>query len=116
VFAALATGFRRLGAIILEIAATHSAAFSASFGGPLAVFGKVAGPATVLRPVVHIEFLSHGVQTRIEAGHRLANVNLESWFQLERYNRGEKFHPLTFGNAASLRRPHLNHERADTDY
>jgi hypothetical protein len=116
VFAAFATSFRRLGPIVLEIAAAHSATFSAGFGGSLAVFGKVAGPATVLRPVVHIEFLSHGVQTRIEAGHRLANVNLESWFQLERYNRGEKFHPLTFGNAASLRRPHLNHERADTDY
>jgi hypothetical protein len=55
VFAALATSFRRLGPIIFEIAATHSAAFSASFGGPLAVFGKVAGPATVLRPVVHIQ-------------------------------------------------------------
>jgi hypothetical protein len=55
VFAAFATSFRRLGPIVLEIAAAHSAAFSASLGGPLAVFGKVAGPATVLRSVVHIQ-------------------------------------------------------------
>jgi hypothetical protein len=66
VFAAFATSFRRLGPIVLEIAAAHSAAFSASLGGPLAVFGKVAGPAPVLRPVVHIEFLSRGVQARID--------------------------------------------------
>jgi hypothetical protein len=101
VFAALATSFRRLGPIVLEIAATHSAAFSASFGGPLAVFGKVAGPATVLRPVVHIQSSLVGSDPH-RPGHRQANVNVESWFQLERYNRGEKFQVLTFGNAAPL--------------
>jgi hypothetical protein len=58
VFAALATSLRRLCPVVLEIAAAHLATFSASFGGSLAVFGKVAGPATVLRPIVHIVFLS----------------------------------------------------------
>jgi hypothetical protein len=54
VFAALATSLRRLCPVVLEIAA--------GFGGSLAVFGKVAGPATVLRPIVHIVFLSAGLR------------------------------------------------------
>jgi hypothetical protein len=60
VFAAFATSLRCLRPVVLEIATTHPAAFSAGFGGALAVFGKVAGAATVLSPIVHRGFLSAG--------------------------------------------------------
>jgi len=55
VFAAFATSFGCLCPIVLEIAAAHPAAFSAGLRGSLAVFGKVAGPATMLCSIVHSE-------------------------------------------------------------
>jgi hypothetical protein len=60
VLTALAPGLGCLRPVVLEIAAAHPAAFSAGFDSALAVFSKVAGPATVLSPIVHHQFLSAG--------------------------------------------------------
>jgi hypothetical protein len=86
VLTALAPSLGCLRPVVLEIAAAHPAAFSAGFGSALAVFGKVAGPATVLSPIGHHQFPFCGVWARIDAGHSQANVSLESWFQLEQNN------------------------------
>jgi hypothetical protein len=115
VLTALAPSLGCLRPVVLEIAAAHPAAFSAGFGSALAVFGKVAGPATVLSPIVHHRFPFCGVWARIDVGHSQANVSLESWFQLERNNPVREFEDLTFRNAARLRQ-RFKHERADTVY
>jgi hypothetical protein len=60
VFTAFATSLGCLRPVVLEITAAHPATFSAGFGSALAVFGKVAGPATVLSAIVHHGFLSAG--------------------------------------------------------